>query len=467
LTGRPPHILSPLQENLAKASFNGNWASESKRLAEEEGQYVLGQVAEAASKLISGSSAIAEIVADKYPFIIFDEFQDTADDQWEMVKILSRKSGMVFLADPKQIIFDYDPRVSAQRVEHVRQFLHPAEFDFQGENHRSSNTGILEYADALLDNRQLPKYANVKECNFWPNNFEEVFHAEVYRIFSQLHKDGIKQPTVAVLARSNRLVSKLSLILETERKFQERTLRPIAHDVLWNTELSAAAAVVVASILEWPQQEEAAALYNTLNCIADYFDIKFAIRSTKNAQTLSAKYRAAAGKVKQGKKQRIATLKYLSDCFRSLTAYTGDPVHDWVHARDFISKCKDLSPLYDNVRFVRLFRATDDVGKLLSSAWDKKGHYRGSMARIRRVLETRVIQGAYHIANKCNIMTIHKAKGKEFDGVVLVEGKNQHDSFFSKNDSAEKQQAKRRILRVAITRAKSRVLILRPKTSLY
>jgi helicase, uvrD/REP family len=64
-------------------------------------------------------------------------------------------------------------------------------------------------------------------------------------------------------------------------------------------------------------------------------------------------------------------------------------------------------------------------------------------------------------------MTIHKAKGKEFDGVVLVEGKNQHDSFFSKNDSAEKQQAKRRILRVAITRAKSRVLILRPKTSLY
>lgn len=61
-------------------------------------------------------------------------------------------------------------------------------------------------------------------------------------------------------------------------------------------------------------------------------------------------------------------------------------------------------------------------------------------------------------------MTMHKSKGKEFDAVVIVEGR--HDMPLLHPDSGAKEQADRRLLRVAITRARHLVLILRPNTAL-
>lgn len=62
------------------------------------------------------------------------------------------------------------------------------------------------------------------------------------------------------------------------------------------------------------------------------------------------------------------------------------------------------------------------------------------------------------------LMTLHKSKGEEFDGVIIVEGQYS-GSFF--NDRREKPPftATRRILRVGITRARHRVIIVRPNTA--
>lgn len=59
-------------------------------------------------------------------------------------------------------------------------------------------------------------------------------------------------------------------------------------------------------------------------------------------------------------------------------------------------------------------------------------------------------------------MTIHKAKGKEFDGVLLVEGQYQ-GNFFRDTDTEVKRAAARRLLRVGITRARHQVAIIRPQ----
>ena len=57
---------------------------------------------------------------------------------------------------------------------------------------------------------------------------------------------------MAVLSRSNSLIADLSVILSETHTYNKQTLPVIEHDVVWDAELSAAAAVVVASILEWP-----------------------------------------------------------------------------------------------------------------------------------------------------------------------------------------------------------------------
>lgn len=62
----------------------------------------------------------------------------------------------------------------------------------------------------------------------------------------------------------------------------------------------------------------------------------------------------------------------------------------------------------------------------------------------------------------CVLMTIHKTKGKEFDGVLLVE--EQHEgTFFCDTDTDTQRAAARRLLRVGITRARHQVVIVRPQ----
>ncbi len=58
-----------------------------------------------------------------------------------------------------------------------------------------------------------------------------------------------------------------------------------------------------------------------------------------------------------------------------------------------------------------------------------------------------------------SVMTIHKAKGKEFDVVIVYEGKYQNRIV----SRPERIDQARLNLRVAITRAKMKAIVLTPK----
>ncbi|MBW3068062.1 ATP-dependent helicase [Actinomyces sp. 594] len=461
LTGHVPRIIYPGEESIAKAAFDGDWDVEVARLAREEGRFVFGQFAGAAASLVAGSTSIASLLSDKYPVIILDEFQDTDDAQWALVKALAARSKTMFMADPDQRIFDYDPRVDPERLNHLRIRLGPAEFDLGGENHRSRNTGILQYADAVLMNLPLPDSKNVITSWYWPGAFENTVHARVAWMLSTLHNAGIAHPSVAVLARTNALVGKLSTTLGQEHAFNGQTIAPVEHDVLWDADLTAAAALVVASILEWPTHSKGEALGRTFDRIADYFDMKSAVRENKSARKTSDKFRKAAGQVRRGEAPRLKSAKAFNVSYSNGLVLQGDPARDWLRARDLLGFGKDSSEVLANVKFVRLFGATDEIGTRLSEAWDRDGTYGRATDLVSRALEGSRLQGDRREPRGCVLMTIHKAKGKEFDGVVLVEGKYS-GQFFSGADSAAPRSASRRLLRVGITRARYGVVIVRP-----
>ncbi|WP_026530745.1 UvrD-helicase domain-containing protein [Haematomicrobium sanguinis] len=461
LTGRVPRIVYPGDENLAKAAFDGDWGAEVERLARDEGRYVFGQFAAAAAQLVAGSSSIAALLATKYPVIILDEFQDTDDAQWALVKALSARSKTVFMADPDQRIFDYDARVDPERINHLRDHLGPAEFDLSGENHRSPDAGILQYANAVLMNRSLPDTKDVITRAYWANVFDSTVHAGVIWMLSSLRKAGIAHPSVVVLARTNALIGKLSTILGQEHSFNGQTIRPVEHDVLWDADLTATAALVVASILEWQSHPKEAALGQTFDRIADYFDAKNAANASNTARQTSERYRTAADRARKGEIQRLKSAKALTASYDSGLVLQGDPAQDWLHARDLLGAGNDLSDLLSNAKFVRLFRATDEIGSRLASAWDLHGSYGRAVGLVRRALEVGRLQADQRDPRGCVLMTIHRAKGKEFDGVLLVEGQYQ-GNFFRDTDTEVQRAASRRLLRVGITRARHQVAIIRP-----
>ncbi|MEV3935632.1 ATP-dependent helicase [Glycomyces sp. NPDC049804] len=461
LTGKVPSLIYPGEESLARASFEGDWRAETARLATEEGIYVFSQFAAAASKIISGSSAVAELVADKYPIIIIDEFQDTDDDQWALVRRLACGSRIIFLADPDQRIFDYDDRANPERLNNLRGSLKPVEFDLAGVNHRSPNAGILRYADAVLNNQPLPETSDVVTASYWPSGFESTVHAGVHWTFSNLRNMGIKNPSIALLARTNFLVGRLSSILSQERTRNGQTLLPIDHDVLWDSERTAASALAIVSILEWTGKSKNDALAESFARIANYFETKNAANPSNSAKKSSGNYRLAERKARLGEPQRLKSTKYLASVFDSGITLLGEPTNDWSQACSILNNCSDLKEMLQSAGFIRLSRTTDEVGTCLASTWDRSGSYKGAMNLVRRTFDAGRILSDHQSPRGCVLMTIHKSKGKEFDGVILVEGRYR-DTFFRENDDEAGIKAARRLLRVGITRARNRVVIIRP-----
>ena len=469
LTGKPPRIISRNKELILKSRHPELWNKETERIVVEEGSYVFDDFAAAANNLLSRSEAIAKLIAEKYPVVILDEFQDTDEAQWELVKTLSRKSCMMFLADPEQRIFDYNKYVSPKRLCNLRNYLQPIEFDLGEDNHRSPESGILDYSNALRDNKSLPDIPEVKNVLYSGKDFEVMVHAGVRWTLYKLHKRGIETPSIAVLGRTNSMVAKISDCLEQEHKYKDHSLKPIAHAVLWDSALTVAASLVVASILEWPGLSKNDALSQTFKMIAEYFSIKDALnrKGVKYARESSKKFLTEIDRLYNHCAMRYKVTKYFEKKYDNDIHFIGDPREDWKKARSLLDiKTEKLNLIFNDVKFVRLFRMSDQIGGCLSDLWDMRGNYVGASRSLRRPLEMQRLQLEDYKPFSCMLMTVHKAKGKEFDGVVIIDGNPQtYDAFFRFKSSSSDRESSRRLLRVGITRARHQVLLLKHHNS--
>lgn len=108
---------------------------------------------------------------------------------------------------------------------------------------------------------------------------------------------------------------------------------------------------------------------------------------------------------------------------------------------------------------MRFFRARDEVGAALAAMWLNTGAYGGAVKTVQQALDRQLLMSAEREPTGCILMSMHRSKGKEFDGVILVEGL--YAGLFFGAQEAPPHLASRRLLRVGITRARSRVLIVR------
>ncbi len=465
LHGRPIRFLYPGEERLQKSAFDGDWMVERRRLASEQGLYCFDLFAAGAADLLEGCAALRELIADRFPMIIVDEFQDTDDNQWRIVRALAEVTDVFCLADPEQRIFDYRDDIDPRRLDILREDIQVTEFDLGGENHRSPNAGILQFADAVLHNHSpLPATPDIKQVSYWQNTFAATVHAAVIWTFSALRKKGVEHPSVAVLSRSNSLIADLSVILSETHTYNKQTLPVIEHDVVWDAELSAAAAVVVASILEWPTGPAEETLARTLRVIAGYYKLKNAEEPTNAAAEHARKYDEAAAKVATGEGPRINAAKALVAVYKAGIDLVGEPVADWKAARWVLHDIPALNELFREARLVRLFRATDALASGLGERWLALSSYAGASELVKRTLEQERLVAAERDPQGCILMNMHKAKGKEFDGVVLVEGAFK-SSFFDERNEQPPFERSRRLLRVGLTRARTLVAIVRPQNA--
>ncbi len=95
----------------------------------------------------------------------------------------------------------------------------------------------------------------------------------------------------------------------------------------------------------------------------------------------------------------------------------------------------------------------------LAEVWRRTGRYEGARGLIEAAITEDQIVGSDAGLSGVNVMTMHKSKGKEFDGVVIRHLGNSMSPPSRANEPAPHAKG-RRLLRATVTRARRGVLML-------
>ena len=447
------------------------------RLALEEGLVCFDLFAELACMLLQASNKIRLLVSNVYPTIILDEFQDTAADQWRVIQAFGRNSELLALADPEQRIFDFigaDP----ERLNHFIEEFKVVPVDLCDENHRSNGTEIVHFGNDILRGRfSKRRYEGITiEC-FDPNKNQAMTKlvTETLQARTRLIANASKNWSLAVLVPTKRMTR---LVSDMFREPLSK-LPKIEHYAAVDMEASILAAEVIAFGLQC--HDIAFNMGKFVTLIASYFRGKGgdspSQTNLKEASRIIAAHEKAIKRREEGKtvpKNSVyLPMEATTNGLGRLTLI-GDPDVDWVTVRGHFSSsgCSRLKEIATEVKNIRLLERGTQLREALSRNWRDTGRYTNALEIVRQAF----VQDHFAMKMKPEtgvvVMNMHKAKGKQFDEVIIFEGwprvaKNKilanPDRIVRGNLRGNINDQTRQNFRVSVTRAKRRTTIMTPK----
>lgn len=435
--------------------------AEKKRLFEQEGLLHFDLFARLVGELLQRSGRLAAIYSDSYPIVVLDEFQDTNSDEWALIQQLGQRSRLIALADPDQRIYEFrgaDPR----RVGEFMETFQAKHFDFVGENHRSSGTDITTYGNDLLTGANKGKtYQQVRVTRYgfmYGKSLHFSTKAAVCAALTRLK--NVPDKSIAILVPSKRLMLDLSDYLSSTAD----DLPELHHDVAMDAEPPALAAGVIATLLEGGAAVDVAS--RMLGALHSHIRGRRGGKPTPQTELDLAGALSgfvATGKVRGAKRQLIVSEVQRISAERQQLQLTGDPAADWLHLRGLLasSSADALQQVATDARYLRLLHRGSGLRTNLGALWRAQGGYQGAEEAVRSALMQEHFAAAQKNWRGIHLMTIHKAKGKEFDEVIIYDGMFQRIARAPDDQKAYAQDLL--ALRVGVTRAIRRTSILTPK----
>lgn len=472
-----PHKLSILLPQDEKAISGGidneddewdAWKIERERLFREEGRIAFELFAPNTAQLLATSSHLLSSIAKRYPLIIVDEAQDTGQFAWQCIQMLSAHTQVLCLADLEQQIFDFLPGVGPERVIAIREALQPHEVDLGTQNFRSPDSEILAFGNDILTGRvRGAPYSGVLTLKYRPENqppnWNHLLRHALSNLFKAIEaKKGSLPETTAILVSNNRSALKMSNALNA---LGANTGKPVRHKLLFDEAESLLSARFAAFLLE---PKDLAQIENDVATSMEM--IALARRSTGQARVEVASLQAQALKIRGGKTLNIKIAKALRGLITGLSQsnFTGDPAEDWLAVKHALRATEqaELTRVANQLDFLVAFRRGHRISAGLAAEWLLDGAYTNArMVLDQAFAQEQILDGIEEQAG-LQVMNIHKAKGKQFDGVIIVREPRHTNSgvvssFIWRGDDQPYPKS-RRLLRVAITRARIFTLILDP-----
>ena len=483
-------IITPSHEGIALSKIRADFkklkdeekqreeiANEHDRLAKTEGRICFDLFARYVNYILR-SQRICRLIATMYPVIILDEFQDTNTLQWHVIQALGSFCQLIALADPKQRIYDWigaDPK----RLDHFREAFTPTEIDFNIDNHRNAGTEIMSFGNNILTgifNQKEYKGVNIDFFDPYHNLAMTKLITTVYSAHSRLAvKRNVKDWSLAVLVPTKKMTRMVSNALRQP----PAGMAVIPHFAAIEMEAAILGAEVIAHLLQPSIDNSHFQQFITLVC--NYFQGKGgeepSRKALKEANRIWKAYEKFVGCQTKGqsfhKNSILVNMRSVYDQTR-LLGFTGIPDKDWQAIQCLLEKgiCKRLKEIANEVSNVHILERGSQLRQALSHSWRDNGKYTNALHIIRQAF----IQEHFSISSKPEsgviVMNMHKAKGKQFDEVIIFEGwptlkkgqiiANLH-RIVRYNDRDKLNDQTRQNFRVSLTRAKQQVTILTPR----
>lgn len=453
----PIKLLAPHDERARRNGAKNDdpaWDAELERLFSEEGLIAFDLFAPKACELLRRSRAFQQLIAERYPLIIVDEAQDTGTDQWACIASLAAHTQLVCLADLDQQIYDFRRDVSPDRLNQIIAALAPLQVALGGQNNRSPGVEIVQFGNDILANTPRSKpYSGVSQVMLNPKADErdKAIRQAIGMLYQTIEKQTGQPPeSIGFLTNWGKGVAIIARALQGDG-----TNREIPHRVVMDEAEVLLATRVVALCLE-PITDIWATLSLGLSLIAEVY------RGQGKADKVATLTKAAAAAAKRELGKRAKCPAGLKAALEELQAkpLTGEPGADWLRIRRLFeaSGVDELKRIAQQVIYLMAFNRGRRITDALSETWLRRGCYADARALIEAAISEDQIVGSDGALDGINVMTMHKSKGKEFDGVILLHlGRL---SPFSPDSEPAPQQKSRRLLRVGITRARRHTLLL-------
>lgn len=398
-------ILDKLDEHLV--AFESGWderqpdhASRLHELAKTQGLLVFDVLIPLALSLLRSSPTLHDIIGRSYPLIIVDEFQDTSESQWRFVQALGDHSQVVAFADPNQIIYASMHGATQERLSEFERWKAVTRTELPPHSHRCSTARILTFAGCLL--RGEPYTGDFGDgLQTLPLRYRDQLRAHLALIWREIQRLIRLDQSISVLVPNNRIAEDITVALRNppaESGISFPVYARVARDdaAYDAVRLSLAALRDLALASTDHNRARAAVVLCAMNAL---WNRRRKPRPSDASRVASALADAAA----DGGSGLRALAESLSGAGAPVLGLDDllPVIADWP---EFNVACRRIEAHFE------LRKETVSVGPRESSLLDE---YRAARTP-KGLYGDEVLEGRTHV------LTYHRAKGREFDFVVLV-----------------------------------------------
>ena len=296
-----------------------------------------------------------------------------------------------------------------------------------------------------------------------------------YALRERLIKQEIKDWSLAILVPTKKMTRQVS---DNFRQPPAR-MKEILHSAVIDMKATILGAEIIAFLMQ-PNTNKRH-FEEMINLLCQYFQGKGGDEPTQTALKEAANIRKAyedlilcqATDKNIRKKSIIISILDTYNQTRTLSL-TGDPDKDWQSMRRILEdgSCKRLKEIAEEVKNIRILDRGTQLRQALSQDWRDNGAYFNALSITRQSYMQEHFSTNSKPERGVVVMNMHKAKGKQFDEVIIFEGwprfkggkiiANIGRIVYNNEEDKISDQA-RQNMRVSVTRGKSHVTILTPK----